>query len=71
MINICIAGKIAIHHRFYFTAFQRDCLTDDDCRRLENSYCDTQVQGKYQCVCNDSFILVGNNTMCLPSKILI
>jgi hypothetical protein len=71
MINLCIAGKTTIHHHFYFTAFQGECLTDDDCSQLGNSYCDKQIQDKYQCACKDGFILVENNTKCLRSKILI
>jgi len=71
MINLCIASRTAIHHHFYFTGFQGDCLTDNDCRHIQNSYCDKQVEGKYQCACNDNFIFVLNNTSCLTSKILI
>ena len=71
MIDLCIAGKTAIHHHFYFTAFKHECLKYDDCSHLENSYCDKQVQNKYQCACKDGFILAGNNTKCIPSKILI
>jgi hypothetical protein len=71
MLNLCVAGKTAIYHHFYFTAFDGICVTDDDCRQLENSYCDKKVQDKYQCACKDGFILVGNNNKCFPSKILI
>lgn len=66
MINFCIAGETATHYHSYFTGYPGNCTTDDDCRPLENSYCDKQ-----RCACQNGFIFVANNTRCLSSKIFI
>lgn len=55
---------------FYFSVIGGDCTTDSDCKALENSYCDIRRKDRFQCACSSSFIPVGDNTKCLPSKFL-